>query len=113
MADISEFLLGPQRSSGSMTGPVLAALAVLIAVALLAYLAWCYFRERQIRKRIRERVKRRCGGNIVPTLPQSRETKGRCEEISSAAHGREHRPAAVRHRRHPWKRRNRESPTPH
>src|SRR5688572_16122340 len=113
MDDISEFLLGPQRSSGPMTGMLLAAFAVLVAAALLAYFGWCYFRERQIRKRIRERVKRRCGGNIVPTLPLSTDTKRRCEESASAPAMREHRPAAVRRRRHPWKRRNRESPTPH
>ena len=113
MDDISELLLGPQRSPGPTTGMLLAAFAVLIAGALLGYFGWCYFRERQIRKRIRERVKRRCGGNVVPRLPVPTDPKRRREESAGARPLTEHRPAAVRRRRHPWKRRNPESPTPH
>jgi hypothetical protein len=114
MDDASEFLLGPQWSSGPTMGLVLALIGIACALALLGYFGWCYFRERQIRNRVRERVKQQCGGNIVPTLPGSGEAKRRCEESRTSVL--EDEPRRVRRRTrgvHPWKRRRRESPTPH
>jgi hypothetical protein len=111
MDDISEFLLGPQRSSGSTMGLVLGLIAIAGALALLGYFGWCYFRERQIQKRVRERVKRQCGGNIVPTLPVSPDASALLESRSrTTGNGCEDR--VMRHHRrrgrHPWKRRESE-----
>jgi hypothetical protein len=74
MDDISEFLLGGQRSPGSMSGIALAIVAGLLASALLGYLVWCYMRERRIERRIKQRKERQCGGNIVPPEQMLAET---------------------------------------
>ena len=97
-------------------GIVLGVITILAAGALLGYLGWCYFRERQIRKRIRERVKRQCGGNIVPTLPVSPDTGWQSEERRKSLTMREDSPSLMRRRArrtHPWKRSDREASTPH
>jgi hypothetical protein len=46
MDDVLGLLLGPQRSSGSMAGIVVAIVAVLLATALIGYFVWCYLRAK-------------------------------------------------------------------
>jgi len=71
MDDISELLLGPQRSTGSTFGIVLAVIGVALASALMIYLLRCYVQEALIRKRVKQRVCQPYGGNIVPAEAMS------------------------------------------
>ena len=81
---------------------LLAMIAVAAAVALLAYLGWCYIRERQIRKHIRELVKGSGGKNVTTQPPPERArmnatTRGSCDKDALRSR---------RRGRHPWKRRD-------
>src|SRR5688572_6152651 len=119
MDDLSELLTGSERVSSPPFGTVLALIAVALAAGLLAYLLWCYLRERQIRKHIKQRVHRRYGGNIVPPVMLS-ETK-RLHRKSSRTLPLPHRSESnIKLRRrsrgpHPWKqdRFRHDSATPH
>ena len=116
MDEVSQFLMSPQRPSGSTMGIVLGLIASLGALALLGYFGWCYYREWRIRKRVQERVKRQCGGNIVPILPVSPDTSWRSEESRTSLAMSEDSPSLMRRRArraHPWKRSDREAATPH
>lgn len=124
MDDVSEFLLGPQRSSVSGFGIVLSLIAVALAGALMIYLLRCYLQERRIRKRIQRRTQQQFGGNIVPpelmpskVLSQTRRFRKKSSGILPAPH-RVNDAIKLRRRSrgmHPWKQ-NRfraDSATPH
>src|SRR5688572_22601482 len=114
MDDVSEFLVGGQRASGSTFGVVLAIVAVLLATALMGYFVWCYARERRIRKRMERRAVRPDGGNVVPPIQELSETK-RLKRKSSRTlpwPQSESDEGRVRRRRHPWKQKRFDSPTP-
>lgn len=124
MDDVSEFLLGPQRSAVSGFGIVLALIAVGLAGALMIYLLRCYIQERRIRKRIKRRAQQPYGGNIVPPesmpakmLSQTRRLRKKSSGILPSPH-RDNDAIKVRRRSrgaHPWKqpRFRTDSPTPH
>jgi hypothetical protein len=113
MDNVSELLLGPQRSSGSTAGLVVAIVAVLLATALIGYFVWCYIRERKIRRRIQQRIKRPHGGNIAPAgeIPAGREREESTGPLPAAQNN--NNPGKSRRRIHPWKRKDTETPTPH
>ena len=117
MERISEFLLGPQPSAGSTSAVVLAVIAVVLAVALMAYLLRCYVQEALLCKRVKRLVSTR-SNNGVPSPPVLSQTK-RLRAKSSAVLPSPHRngtPLKLRRRsRHPWKhnRFGTDSPTPH
>ncbi len=124
MDDVSEFLVGPQRSTVSGFGIVLAGIAVALAGALMIYLLRCYVQERRIRNRIKRRAQQPYGGNIVPpelmsakVLSQTRRLRKKSSGILPAPH-RVNDAFKARHRSrgpHPWKqdRFRSDSPTPH
>ena len=124
MDDVSEFLLGPQRSAVSGFGIVLALIAVGLAGALMIYLLRCYIQERRIRKRIKRRTQQPYGGNIVPpelmlvkVLSQTRRLRKKSSGILPSPH-RVNEANKVRRRSrgaHPWRqdRFRTDSATPH
>jgi hypothetical protein len=118
MDDISELLLGPQRSPTSTFGIVLAVIAVGLAGVLMIYLLRCYVQEARIRKRVKQRVHQPCGGNIVlsaKSLSETRRLRNKSSRILPAPH-RDNGAIKLRRRSpHPWKqdRFRTDSPTPH
>ena len=120
MDDISELLLGPQRSGTSGLGIVLAVIAVVLASLLMAYLLRCYLQEVRIRKRVQRRVHQRYGGNIVPSIQALSETRRLRKKSSGILPAPRRDDGVIKIRRrsrgpHPWKQ-NRfptDSPTPH
>ena len=122
MDDISEFLLGAQRSAGSTFGRVLGVIGVALAIALTVYLLHCYVREALIRKRVKQRVCQPCGGNIVPAEVMSSaralsETKRLSRKSSRVLPLPPRDDCRLKVRRrgvHPWKQRVPEdAPAPH
>jgi cell division protein FtsN len=110
MDDISELLLGPQRSASSTFGMVLITVVGALAAALMLYLLRCYVQERQLRKRIARRVHQPYGGNIVPpemmcseNLSETKRLRRKSSRVLPAPH---RDGSAIRLRRarpHPWK----------
>src|SRR5688500_18876024 len=124
MDDISQFLLGPQRSTGSTFGIVLAVIAAALASALMIYLLRCYIQETLIRRRIKQRVHQACGGNIVlgefaPCGNVIAQSNGVGKKLSrplpSLHRDDRHVKPRRRSRAHPWKQDyfRADSPTPH
>jgi len=121
MDDISEFLTGPQRATGSSFGIVLTVIALVLASALLLYFLRCYIQETLIRKRVKRLVHQAHLGNIVPpevifsdlSEPGVRGQKS----VRPPNPSFENRTVKVRHARrpHPWKqnRLSADSATPH
>jgi hypothetical protein len=123
MDDISQLLLGPQRSTGSTFGVVLTVIATALAGALMIYLLRCYIQETLIRRRIRQRVHQPCGGNIVlaefvPCGKALSQTNRVGKKLSTPLPVLPRNDGHVKHRRrstgHPWKRDyfRSDSPTP-
>jgi hypothetical protein len=125
MDDISEMILGPQRSAtGSKFDFVLAVIGIVLALALIVYFARCYVQESLMRRRIKKRVHQAQGGNIVMaemicTVPPLSETRGIPKKLSRSLPPlrRENDSLKLRRSRrpHPWKhdRFRADSPTPH
>jgi len=124
MDDLSEFLLGPQRSTGSTFGIVLTVIATAVASALMIYLLRCYIQETLMRRRIKQRVHQACGGNIVlaefvPCGKVISQTNGLGKKLSRPLPALHRNDGQVKPRRrsraHPWKQDyfRSDSPTPH
>src|SRR5687767_14725665 len=125
MDDISEMLLGPQRSAtGSKADIVLAVVGIVLALAVMIYFARCYVQETLMRRRIKKRVHQACGGNIVTpemvcTVPALSETRRISKKLSRTVPPLRRENDALKLRRprrpHPWKhdRFRADSPTPH
>ena len=125
MDDISDMLVGPQRSATSSNFELaLAVLGIVLALALMIYLARCYVQESLIRRRIRKRVHQPCGGNIVTpqmvcSLPALSETRRITKKLSRTLPPLRSENDALKvrrpRRRHPWKhdRFRTDAPTPH
>jgi hypothetical protein len=125
MDDVSEFLLGPQRFPNSSFNIILTIIAIGLAGALMIYLLRCYIQEVRLRKRIKRRVHRPYGGNIVlpemmpglKVLSQTRRLRRKSSGVLPPSH-RDNSSVKVRRRlrgTHPWKhdRLRTDSPTPH
>ena len=125
MDDISEMILGPQRSAtGSNFEIVLAVMGIVLALALMIYLARCYVQETLVRRRIKKRVHQTCGGNIVMTemvctIPPLSETRRIPTKLSRTLPPLRRENDSLKLRRprrpHPWKhdRFRADSPTSH
>jgi len=116
MEDISELLLGPQRSSISTFEIVLTVIVIALATALMLYLLRCYVQERRLRRRVKQRVHRRYGGNIVPGLSETKRLRKKSSRVLPLPHCDSSLIKVRRARRsHPWKRHQfpMDSPTPH
>jgi hypothetical protein len=122
MNDISELLLGPQRSAGTTFEIILAAIGISLAIALMIYLLRCYVQESLLRKRVKRRVHQSCGGNIVAggairDVDACSKTGRLTKKLSGllpAAHRSNGRIKAPRRGIHPWKQqRLSDAPRPH
>ncbi|HZO85275.1 MAG TPA: hypothetical protein VFC26_08690 [Verrucomicrobiae bacterium] len=116
MEDISELLLGPQRGSTSTFDIVFTAIVIVLAAALMLYLLRCYVQERRVRNRVKQRVHRRYGGNIVPGLSETKRLRKKSSRVLPLPPCDNSVIKVRRARRpHPWKRDRfpMDSPTPH
>ena len=86
MEDISELLLGPQRRDSSTFDIVLTVIVIALATALMLYLLRCYVQERRIRRRVKQRIHRRYGGNIVPGLSETKRLRKKSSRVSPLPH---------------------------
>src|SRR5688572_4628731 len=122
MDDISELLLGPQRSTGSSFGIALAVIGTAVAVALLVYLLRCYVQEAFMRKRVKRLVCGSHGVNVVPSKAMPSETafsetkrlRKKSSRILPSPHSADRKIKVRRRAPHPWKQQFLvDSPTPH